>query len=155
MELTLKERAIIEFTKGTVDITDPCYDNDVWCRNNNLSIEPGGWMAINWVADGRTFCLELFNLNYLEDYNTMDQQANEIGKIGVDAGMVGVFENKPNYNEEEWFALCDATHHGKLTSNKKEMKCKGVICCSGYGDGYYSVYGFKNENKYTYLRLEF
>ena len=39
--------------------------------------------------------------------------------------------------------------------NKKEMKCKGVICCSGYGDGYYSVYGFKNENKYTYLRLEF
>ena len=26
---------------GSVDITDPCYDKDVWCRMNNVKISEG------------------------------------------------------------------------------------------------------------------
>ena len=34
---------------GSVDITDPCYDKDVWCRMNNVKISEGELPAMSGV----------------------------------------------------------------------------------------------------------
>ena len=31
---------------GSVDITDPCYNKDVWCRMNNVKISEGESMRL-------------------------------------------------------------------------------------------------------------
>lgn len=154
MKLKLKESSTIELKEGTVDITDPCYDDNVWCRINSLKIKSGTWKIENWVADGRTFALVLYNLDY---WNRLEHlPLAKIGNVGVDAGMCGVFENKPNYNETEWLELCDVVHDEKLTTNAPEFKCKGVCCCSGYGDGYYPVLGKTYDtDEYVYLEIKF
>ena len=33
---------------GSVDITDPCYDQGVWCRMNSVPIKPGKYTCIIW-----------------------------------------------------------------------------------------------------------
>jgi hypothetical protein len=33
---------------GSVDITDPCYDKDVWCRMNNVKISEGEYACYVW-----------------------------------------------------------------------------------------------------------
>lgn len=44
-----------------VDITDPCYKRDVWCRMNDVPIREGLYTCIAWyhteniVTDGRSF----------------------------------------------------------------------------------------------------
>ena len=33
---------------GSVDITDPCYDRDVWCRMTDVKIRKGVYTCIAW-----------------------------------------------------------------------------------------------------------
>ena len=33
---------------GSVDITDPCYDKDVWCRMNNVKVSEGEYACYVW-----------------------------------------------------------------------------------------------------------
>ena len=33
---------------GSVDITDPCYNRDVWCRMNDVKIHDGSYTCIAW-----------------------------------------------------------------------------------------------------------
>ena len=33
---------------GSVDITDPCYNKDVWCRMNNVKISEGEYACYVW-----------------------------------------------------------------------------------------------------------
>lgn len=39
---------------GSVDITDPCYDKDVWCRMNNVKISEGEYP--NSIGNRRCAC---------------------------------------------------------------------------------------------------
>ena len=32
----------------TIDVTDPCYDDDVWCRLNDVKIVPGTYRCVIW-----------------------------------------------------------------------------------------------------------
>ena len=44
----LKYRGIMNIASGAIDITDPGYDDDTWCRMNNVKIKPGNFvMSIN------------------------------------------------------------------------------------------------------------
>ena len=36
---------------GSVDITDPCYDRDVWCRMTDVKIRKGVYTCIAWHRD--------------------------------------------------------------------------------------------------------
>lgn len=33
---------------GSVDVTDPCYDRDVWCRMNDVKIKQGEYDCYIW-----------------------------------------------------------------------------------------------------------
>jgi hypothetical protein len=74
-----------------------------------------------------------------------------LGNIGVDAGLAGFFQDKPDYNREAWLKMCD-----KLINRTWMITDEGFFTESGYGDGCYDVYGIKNEaGLYTALEIRF
>jgi hypothetical protein len=75
-----------------------------------------------------------------------------VGTICVDAGMAGFFQNKPDYDGDDWFEFCD-----KFNSNNSWLITNEGFCTeSGLGDGVYQVWGLKNkEGLYTALEIRF
>ena len=74
----------------------------------------------------------------------------EIGSIGVDAGLAGFFHNKPDYIDEEWGRFCDRVRNGDTWLIED-----GFYSSSGYGDGCYGVYAYKQDGAITALELRF
>ena len=131
-----------------VDITDPCYNKDVWCRMTT-DCKAGTYYAYANINDeGRVAYLEI-SLNGLDRRGII---VDEIGEIGVDAGMAGFFNNKPDYPDSEWSEMCD-----KYWCKKDEngayldywLLDYGVVSSSGYGDGCYPVLANKNRDYFT------
>ena len=99
---------------------------------------------------GRCFVIELqlkgraFKLN--------SPKWEEIGDIGVDAGLAGFFWNKPDFKDGEWSKFCDAMDSSKVAYLNKDM---GFWVQSGYGDGFYNVYAIKEKDEIIALRICF
>lgn len=50
MERNELKRVVGSMTIGdSVDITDPCYNRDVWCRLNDVSVTPGNYACVLWM----------------------------------------------------------------------------------------------------------
>lgn len=74
----------------------------------------------------------------------------KIGSIGVDAGLAGFFHNKPDYSDEAWSKFCDRIRHGDAWLTED-----GFYSSSGYGDGCYGVYAYKQDGEITALEVRF
>lgn len=46
MTLDIYDVGNVDITTDTIDVTDPCYDKDVWCRINDLCIEKGNYQCL-------------------------------------------------------------------------------------------------------------
>ena len=120
-----------------VDITDPCYDKNVKCRINDIEIKPGLYNCyVNLYSDKETngwgervASLEIIHLGLTATSFKL------IGSIGVDAGLAGIFQNKPDYTDEEWYDFCKRINVGKYW-----IINEGFFSSTGYGDGYYPVF---------------
>ena len=130
-----------------VDITDPCYNRDVWCRMNDVEVVPGDYTAIAYKKDKGEWGIRVATLGlYLNGVVPKASEMTYLGEIGVDSGMAGVFENKPDFSDEEWREFCDACD----SVGYPTVLCRdhdlfhGVCVSSGYGDGGYDVYVAKN-----------
>ncbi len=173
----------IAILDGIVDITDPGYENDTWCARFGYKIKPGIYKCyidmVNFVSKVICETEDCFDLlkGYKEgDIAIMDDNRivtltiihESIDKdtllkfdiiddnIGVDAGMCGFYNHKPNFSDEEkwtnfWQNLTEYKH--------RVCDCKhanGVTVSSGFGDGVYCLAEAKNENGETIaLRLDF
>lgn len=143
---------------GSVDITDPCYDKNVWCRMNDVKIKDGDYDCCIWIVqyrdeqpDGFIDAYDVVSIigiyhNGVVPYEDM----MEIGKIGVDAGLAGFFHNKPDYNEEDWRKMCSICERGHAW-----IIDNGFFSISGDGDGLYSVYADKKDGEITALEIRF
>lgn len=128
----------IKFTSDKLDVTDPCYDKDVWCRMT-VDIVPGTYDYEVITYDGRCRYISI----KLEGASSI-RRGLVIGEIGVDAGLAGFFENKPDYDDDEWMNVCRNIHgnYGVVATDKDDKApfgCECVFCYSGYGDGLYEV----------------
>ena len=74
----------------------------------------------------------------------------EIGSIGVDAGLAGFFMNKPDYTDEQWTEFCESIREGDAW-----IKDEGFFSSSGNGDGCYGVYAYKQNGEITALEIRF
>ena len=124
-----------------IDITDPCYDKDVWCRINNFPIAPGKYKCYAQTLDNEEpegWGTRVSRIGIRRD---KAEYYEFKGSIGVDAGLAGFFVNKPDYTDEEWAEFC-----GNLDTSKVVYLTEdSFFSDSGYGDGSYSVYaGYKN-----------
>lgn len=144
---------------GSVDITDPCYDKDVWCRMNNVKINEGEYACYVWrhtdkgkYEDGTPYSYLLVGAIGIYRNGDIPRQKDmeEIGSIGVDAGLAGFFHNKPDYSDEEWGRFCDRVRNGDAWLIEDVF-----YSSSGYGDGCYGVYAYKQDGAITALELRF
>lgn len=60
--------------QGAVDVTDPCYSRNVWCRMNNISIKKGLYTCIAW-------------------YHTEKFSVNEQSYTEKHVGILGIYLN--------------------------------------------------------------
>ncbi len=137
----------LEIKNGVIDITDPCYDRDMWCRMNNVKVAPGKYIcqveAIDNIYGHRIKAIRI----YLDGYCPINKEMKKIGSIGVDAGLAGFFISpKKDYNDAEWQALCEwmwdkdkSSEWNKDEDNNYFITKEGFFSHSGYGDGVYDV----------------
>ena len=137
-----------------VDITDPCYDKDVrWCRMTSecKSGEYTGYATVADVGDWwgrRVVSIAIYKDDKIVDIDSMEL----IGDIGVDAGLAGFFNNKPDFNDYEWRNfLDDFVRHNK----GDYWDCGyGLFSESGYGDGSYDVYATPDRDAFKIVFID-
>lgn len=142
----------------TVDITDPGYDKDVKYRKNGVKIVPGTYECVAWrhnfPYEGRDdirVCIAGIYLTGV-DKNDVEWSPEEFADIGVDAGLAGFFQNKPDYTADEWRNLCDKLGY----SDDAWILPEGFCTSSGFGDGRYPVYVARNDkDEIVALEIEF
>lgn len=129
-----------------IDITDPGYEKDVWCRINDVQIEPGNYSCYYSLLkkENRIRSIKIIH----NDYLTKVCRTEYLDIIGVDAGMAGFFENKPDFKEEnEWMNFCNKVFEELDNTHLDVHLCEyGFFSGSGYGDGTYPVFLLKDIN---------
>lgn len=68
---------------GSVDITDPCYNRDVWCRMTDVNIRNGVYTCIAWhqkdkgtFDNGEPYCYDVIGIIgiYLDGVNSVSER---------------------------------------------------------------------------------
>ena len=140
----------VNFTKGHVTITDPCYDKGTWCTAEVDNVFKGEWEASVEIQDCGDWGNRVAQLILKVPGQEIVKSIKLPDDIGVDAGVCGVFEDKPDYQDEDWDGIMVEFGHGyktcglALTSNA--FHCNGAWSHSGYGDGSYIATIGVNEN---------
>ena len=161
----------INLTSGVVDITDPGYDRYNWCRVNNLKIKPGIYNCYSYTGTNKTFGKRVW-VNQIVIANDDDSVETEdkikvnrswriIDSIGVDAGLAGFFDKKPDFNDDEWEEFLDWMKNERAFNPKHVHESfirnfngnDGFWTESGIGDRVYSVHAIRN-NKRQIVALE-
>lgn len=130
-----------------VDITDPCYDRNVWCRINEVPIKEGTYDCLIWEAEEEILFRgkpvtnrTVAKIGIYLDGKIPDRSCfSYLGDIGVDAGLAGFFNEKPNYSPDEWKELCDSIYPLGEGCEEAWIRDDGFFSSSGEGDGCYSV----------------
>ena len=162
MHITLRTVVTRYFDDTPVTVTDPCYRKGTWCTIQNIHVLPGDYDCIKGtireyyndpVTEKRRWGYRIAECGiYHKDYpNVAKLKQEHIGSIGVDAGLAGFFQNKPDYTDAEWYEFCNAL------KNKSELITEHGFCTtSGYGDGCYDVYTYRNDkNEIVGLKIRF
>ena len=135
---------------GLIDVTDPCYDADSCGRLNGLEFVPGEYSCYVEYDDITEWGERICRIGITAAlYKWCEYKL--IGCIGVDAGLAGFFQNKPDYTDEQWMSFCDRIKDGNAW-----LFDEGFFSSSGYGDGEYGVYAAKGKDgKYVAAYIEF
>lgn len=132
-----------------VDITDPCYDKGTWCRMTT-DCEPGEYKGYIEKIDEGEDGTSIASVSISKGDKIWGIEEMEcIGSIGVDAGLAGFFDNKPDFNDNEWSSFCS-----KIKDGDAWNLYNGIFSCSGYGDGFYDVYANEERNAFTIVFID-
>lgn len=157
----------IVVSDGRVDVTDPCYSKDVWCRTT-LNVKPGTYRCyvekVNYGPFGKRNGRIAIIHNSLSKFPDLRSRKTSVAHIGVDAGLAGFFVDKPDFNDEEWNEFCERLwerdkmnkvhYYFDKFNNSKDYNA--FYSESGCGDGSYPVDTFENaEGETVGLLLDF
>ncbi len=182
MKIIKRNKGILRVTDGKLDITDPCYDHDVWYRLNNIEVMPGKYRCSYYICTGwddedyEEYVNDMNRYGYEvkpksdaerldtgrcfiaelqldgHNYDINSDRYEKIGEIGVDAGMAGFFLNKPDFNNDEWSKFCNSMSLSDVAFFKPDF---GFWTNSGYGDGCYDVFAVKDNGEIIALLIRF
>lgn len=143
------------FYKGQVSVTDPCYDDEPRLRAK-CGVRAGSYIGAVSEKDcgdwgNRIEAIAICHEDFASDNIFELPYTNRIDGIGVDAGLAGFFQDKPNYSDDEWNYLCSNNFFNK---DYGMLDC-GFWCSSGYGDGYYDVYAAYENEEIVALKIVF
>lgn len=132
-----------------VDITDPCYDKDTWCRIT-ADCEPGLYKGYIEMSDEGMWGMRVATVSIFKGDKIWGiEEMERIGSIGVDAGLAGFFNDKPDFNDDEWSEFCEKIEEGNAWN-----LYNGIFSSSGFGDGGYDVYANEERNAFTIVFIE-
>lgn len=143
---------------GKVDITDPCYNRDVWCRMNDVRIKEGEytcgvwWKRRRYTVAGKAHYYKIVGAIgiYLDGIIPEHSLMQYVGDIGVDAGLAGFFHDKPDFTDAQWNAFCSQIAKGVVW-----LTDIGFFSMSGDGDGEYEVFAARDGSEATALEIRF
>lgn len=133
-----------------IDITDPCYSRNVWCRINDYEIPAGEYKCyIKEKSDKETggWGKRVAKIGIRKE---KADNYTKIGYIGVDAGLAGFFFDKPDYTDDQWNELCNMVRNGNAW-----IVDYGFFSESGYGDGSYDVYVGHKDGEVVEVFIDF
>lgn len=147
------EKGTFNFDKGIVSATDPCYNDNVWCRLDNIKIKPGKYRCIAYTVEEGIYkgCITICQIVYGDIPAPQDGVKRDLlGTIGVDAGLAGFYQDKPNYTDDEWRDFCSKLY--PVDGNWADFLINehGFCTSSGEGDGEYPVYAYYDEKGEIY-----
>lgn len=171
----------ISFADGIADITDPCYENDTWCAAFGKRIKAGEYAAYITVvdfpymakaeneaeaaqlkvrvgekaklSDKRIMSVKIAHKDFI---NANKRWFIQTTNIGVDAGLCGFYNHKPDFTDDElWGRFCDSLKHFEDTYCVCDIKPYGITVSSGFGDGCYGLYAQKAKGEIVALELRF
>lgn len=145
---------VLNIQSGKIDITDPGYNDDVWCRLNGIAVKPGKYIcyaALNKGKEVKEWGRRVASMSMVHVDAKMDRviPMHNLGFVGVDAGLMSISEAgvKPNYSDETWSSIVGelskleekrgvVAHVKKFGAGKKQFWSS-----TGFGDGSYDVFG--------------
>lgn len=175
----------MEIPDGLVDITDPGYERDTWCAKFDFPVKPGRYGCyiniVNFLykvryeaddievlcgtkkvgqlatkSDNRIVTITIQHSSLNERTISPNEWELVTDQIGVDAGLCGFYNHKPDFTlEDKWMEFC-----GNLQTVPKllatcDIKPYGITVSSGFGDGVYSLYKYVVNNEVLALKVEF
>lgn len=139
MEIKNAVNVLLRFGEK-IDVTDPCYDDDVWCRLS-VAIDPGEYLGTA-EFDGNKKVTQL----QIRKIGSSINNWRRVGEVGVDSGLAGFFDNKPNFTKEEWERFCRHLYGIDVWKGTFDGR-EGFFARSRGGDGDFPVYVGLNEKK--------
>jgi len=155
----VKETRLGEFevTSGALRVTDPCYDEVVWCSGTVDNVKNGTWEAFIMTSDFSSWGNRVIKLlaNH-KDYEGISKFEHEdVGfEVGVDSGQAGIFDleewRKMRHDfKDEWYGdICGVT-------NPAGVIPWGVATRSGFGDGGYFAEKYLKDGKVVGIEVVF
>lgn len=132
-----------------IDITDPCYDKGTWCRTTQ-ELPEGEYDCWVEIVDCGKWGKRIAKSTIIKedcDYDDDIFWSECVAEIGVDAGLAGFFDNKPDYNDDAWSDFCDMLGGDSwVVDENTAAKCNGFFTSSGFGDGCYDVFALYNKD---------
>jgi hypothetical protein len=154
---------------NNVRVSDPCYDNDVWCKTQLTNVYPGEYnVSVEKSDEGdwgnRVSRLSVIHKGYVMECED-ESNWEEHSEIGVDSGQAGIFCETSYRNDEivesittpevdfvlsyddgagdKWYGkVCKFT----LTEPQWGLYDTGVVTSSGFGDGGYPLDVVRNDD---------
>ena len=163
---------IIIENKGTITlgekvmVSDPCYGLGTWCQGVLENVLPGVYdCSVEYSDEGdwgiRVVAIEVTHKSCRGKFIVLDLEDFE---VGVDSGQAGIFDyeyyakyhkdsTESEHVDDDWYDMvCDLTHK----NNGNTTHCLGLVSSSGFGDGGYNCWTYKNEDgKIVAIRVEF
>ena len=133
---------------NNVDISDPCYDEDVWCRINNFPVSPGEYECYVVMADDietNGWGNRVARIGIRKDEASRYERK---GMIGVDSGMAGFF------NCDNRIVYDDIVNNWSPSENVF-IYDDAFVSSAGYGDGAYDVYAGYKDGELVEVYIEF
>ena len=131
---------------GTVDIADPGIIDDMYYETT-VEVVDSDYVCIVW--EDKCNIPRAIGI-YAKGLIPKRKNMTESCYVGIDAGLAGFFEKKPEFSDFKGFSKFWKDVESKETAWKGY---KGFFCKSGGVIGEYPVYGMKN-NKGKYVALE-
>ena len=159
-----------ESTSGKLVCSDPCYKIPTWCQGIVENVKNGVWGAEINLSDEDDWGMRVASLYIVNEHAnaTMTDIETKIFEdeplnfaAGVDSGQFGFFDFAhyrndesakalpkqdfgENYDVQEGDAWYRACSNLTLGDEQWGVLPNGVVSSSGFGDGSYDVYGYKD-----------
>lgn len=164
----------INLNGGTVDVTDPCYNNRGQWTRTTLDVKPGNYNCYSYIGVSKAWGQRVW-VNQIviadgEDAAIAEEKIKngkswrKVATIGVDAGLAGYFDNKPDFDDDMWDDFChwmwnkEENHNSEGADDSYIRKFSGkdgFWTESGAGDGCYEVFAIRNNSEIVALEIRF